>query len=199
MRMAAGCAVMYSSAKRSTTAGSMPQILPVYSGVYALQPSTKWSNAVRHFTPSTVNVPVSAGLTSPALMAAAFGASTAAPVSSSQITYVFAPEPASPCEAGVEPMDVASAASSAALSATLPSTMRRYLPLSSRMRYGATDSSTSLSFACMSWPMIQFIMPSASAGSVCGLMPIHSSAMAAVEHWRGSITMIFAPFLRAAT
>ena len=47
--------------------------------------------------------------------------------------------------------------------------------------------------------MIQFIMPKASAGSVCGLRGIHSSAMAAVEHWRGSMTMTFAPFLRAAT
>ena len=67
------------------------------------------------------------------------------------------------------------------------------------MRYGALLSETSLSVAWRLLEMIQFIMPRASAGSVCGLMAIHSSAMAAVEHWRGSMTITLQPAFLAAT
>ena len=113
----------------------MPQISPVRSSVYGAHASTRWSNAVRHATPSTVNEPVSAGLTLPPLMEAASGAGTAAPVSSSQITYVPAPAPASPCAAGAVPMEPSSAFPvPAAVATTAPSTMRRYAPSSSRMR-----------------------------------------------------------------
>ena len=75
----------------------------------------------------------------------------------------------------------------------------RYEPSDSFTRKGATLFLASQSFACRSCAMMTFIMPRASAGSVCALTGIHWSAMAQLEHRRGSTTTIFAPFSRAFT
>ncbi len=119
---------MYSLAKRSTTAGSMPQTSPVRSGVYGAQASTRWSKAVRHATPSTVKEPDSAGFATPLLMAAASGAAERQPPSIVHITKVPASAPASPCAAGAVPMEPSSPAAPLAVATTAPSTVRRYAP-----------------------------------------------------------------------
>ena len=83
--------------------------------------------------------------------------------------------------------------------ASSPSPSRSIAPSDSRTRKGATELATSQSLAWRSLEMMTFIMPRARAGSVWALMGIHWSAMAAVEHRRGSTTTILAPFSRAFT